>query len=127
MIDIRTYIVHYTRLTERKTHIINQMKNFDFSNYLFYEQYDKDDLTEKDISDHYVSGVQNPGLWQEKISLWGSDTRAGEKLKVLNPAEISVTIKFGKILQELSKFDDEYFIVFDDDVILCDNFEERLN
>jgi hypothetical protein len=43
----------------------------------------------------------------------------------LSLAEISLTIKFGKLFQMLSVGDHEYAIFMEDDVFLCDNFGEK--
>lgn len=123
-IDIKTTIMHYKKLKERKIHMIKQMNLGNFSNYSFYEDYDANELTEDIIKTHYISFKQDPDSWIKKVSLWGPNALHYHN-KQCNIAEISVTIKFGKTLQNLCKLNDEMFIMFDDDAILCDNFEEK--
>lgn len=123
-IDIKTTIMHYKKLTDRKTHMLEQMKRGNFSNYSFYEDYDSNELTDEIIKEHYVSFNQDPTTWINKVSLWGNAALHYHN-KQCNIAEISVTIKFGKTLQNMSKLNDEYFIMFDDDAILCDDFENK--
>lgn len=123
-IDIKTIILHCKKLIERKHNMINQMNKFGFSNYSFYEDYDANELTEDFIQTHYISGIENPIRWSEKVSLWGP-AALGYHPKKCNPAEISLTIKFGKTFQALSEHNDDIFIVFEDDVILCDNFDQK--
>lgn len=124
-IDIKTHIVHYKKLVDRKQHVIDQMIKFKFSDYTFYEEYDKDELTEEIISEYYVSGIQDPQTWASKVILWGTPALYYHNPQC-NPAEISVTIKFGKVMQKLSTLDDEMFLMFDDDIVLCDNFDVKL-
>ena len=123
-IDIQTIILHCKKLKERKENMINQMSKFDFLNYSFYEEYDADELTDYLIKSHYISGIENPDKWSEKVSLWGP-AALGYHAKKCNIAEISLTIKFGKVFHQLSKIDAEMFILFEDDVILCDEFNKH--
>lgn len=123
-IDIKTTILHCKKLTERKENMINQMNKFGFSNYSFYEQFDANELTDWIVKTSYISGMEDPDEWAEKVSLWGP-AALGYHAKKCNPAEISLTIKFGKVFQMLSECEDDIFIIFEDDVILCDNFDEK--
>jgi hypothetical protein len=41
---MKFYIVHYTILTERKIHIINQLQNAGINDYEFIETFDKEDI-----------------------------------------------------------------------------------
>lgn len=123
-IDIRTTIMHYKKLINRKVHIQNQMKSNNFTNYSFYEDYDSNELTDEMINEYYNSFEQNPENWSKKVSLWGSSALNYHNKKC-NIAEISVTIKFGKTLQIMKQLNDEMFITFDDDVILCNDFENK--
>lgn len=121
-IDIKTTILHYKKLPERKQNMLDQMAKFQFLDYSFYEDYDKDELTYDDIKKYYVSGVQDPKTWESKLLSCYS-----KYINMHNPqcnlAEISLTIKFGKVFQKLSTLDFDMFILFEDDVILCDNFD----
>jgi hypothetical protein len=123
-IDIQTIILHCKRLTDRKQNMLDQLSKFGFSNYSFYEDYDANELTDHFVKCHYISGMEDPNEWSEKVGLWGT-AALGYHPKKCNPAEISLTIKFGKVFQQLSKIDAEMFILFEDDVILCDEFDTR--
>jgi GR25 family glycosyltransferase involved in LPS biosynthesis len=121
-IDIKTTVIHCKKLKERKVNILRQFERFGFTNFSFYEDYDADELTEQFIKEHYVSKAQDPVAWSKKISLWGPAALHYHS-PVCNPAEISLTIKFGKIFQQLSKEHFDYCIIFEDDVFLCENFD----
>lgn len=124
-IDIKTVILHCKKLKERKQSIINQLNKFGFSDYYFYEDFDAVELTEQIVNSYYEPKTSNISKWQNKVLLWGP-AALHYHAPFLNPAEISLTIKFGKAFQELSKQDFEYCILFEDDVILCDDFDVKL-
>ena len=123
-IDTKTVILHYKKLKERKENIIDQMELFDFSNYSFYEDFDSNELLEEDIKKYYEPKVLNMSKWQKKVLLWGP-AALHYHAPQLNLAEISLTIKFGKVFQQLANEQFDYCIVFEDDVILCDDFDVK--
>lgn len=119
-IDIKTVVLHYKPLKERKENMISQLQQFGFSDYSFYEDFDGNELTQ-DIIDQYC--VRKHMDWTsvaKKIAPWNIGI---ETQKELNIAEVSLTIKFGKVFQALSQVDAEYFIIFEDDVFLCQDFD----
>lgn len=122
-IDIKTIILHYKPLVERKSAIIHQMERHGFSDYSFYEEFDGNELSSKEIEQYCVRKHADWKTVAQKIAIWNIGV---ETQKELNIAEISLTIKFGKVFQKLSEIDAEYFILFEDDVLLCDDFSERL-
>lgn len=123
-IDVKTIILHCKKLTERKQNMLNQMNKFGFTDYSFYENYDASELSENFINQHYISGLKDFETWSKKVSLWGPSA-LGYHQKQCNIAEISLTIKFGKVFEFLNKFENDIFIIFEDDVILCDNFDTK--
>lgn len=121
-IDIKTMVLHCKKLTDRKQNIINQLNKFNFTDYSFYDEYDGDELNDDIISQHYNSSYEDFDTWCKKTSLWGP-AAINYHSKFCNRAEISLTIKFGKVFKILSEIDGDMFILFEDDVILCDNFD----
>jgi hypothetical protein len=126
MIETKTVILHCKKLKERKENILNQMSKFNFTDYDFYEDYDASELSEDDIKHYYEPKMSNISKWESKVILWGLPALTYHS-PVLNLAEISLTIKFGKVFQALAKQNFEYCIIFEDDVILCDNFDVKFN
>lgn len=124
-IDIKTIILHCKKLKDRKESIINQMNKFEFSDYSFYEHYDADELNQNIIDNLYLPKSKDDKKWQNKVLLWGP-AALHYHAPFLNPAEISLAIKFGKAFQEVSKQNFEYCIFFEDDVILCGDFDIKL-
>ncbi len=119
-IDIKTTILHYTPLVERKANMLSQMEKFGFSRYSFYQEYDGNILTDETIAKYCTRKHLDPLTVEKKISPWNLKFNSQ---KELNIAEISLTIKFGKVFEELSNVNEEYFLIFEDDVFLCENFD----
>jgi hypothetical protein len=121
-IDIKTTILHYKPLRERKENMIRQMNHFQFTDYSFYEEFDSNELNQETIDRYCIRKHKDWNTVAKKIAPWkiGIETQ-----KELNMAEISLTIKFGKVFERLSDCDDDIFIVFEDDVFLCQDFDTR--
>ena len=114
-IDIPTVILHCKKLIDRKQNVIDQMNKYSFSDYSFYENYDANELTDDFIESHYISGIDDISKWSEKINLWGQAALIYHSKKC-NLAEISLTIKFGKVFEQLAQVDSDMFLVFEDDI-----------
>ena len=125
-VDILTTIIHCKKLKERKTNVLSQLERFNFTNYQFYEDYDAAELTPEIISKHYISKKQDPDTWTKKVSLWGPAALHYHSPQC-NLAEISLTIKFGKIFEKLSTQNFDHCLVFEDDIILVDDFDKKLH
>lgn len=119
-IDIKTVVLHYKPLKERKENMIRQLQQFGFSDYSFYEDFDGNELSQDTIDQYCVRKHKDWNTVAKKIAPWkiGIETQ-----KELNIAEVSLTIKFGKVFQALSQIDAEYFLIFEDDVFLCEDFD----
>jgi len=125
-IDIKTVVIHCKKLQDRKQSIINQFIKHNFTNYSFYEQYDAVELTPDLIETLYTPKSKDSQTWANKVGLWGP-AALHYHAPVCNLAEISLTIKFGKIFQELSTQEFDYCLIFEDDVLLTDNFGIKFN
>ena len=120
MIDIPVIVPHCRRLVERRESIIRQFDGL-FANYKFYEEYDAVDLNQV-IKDQYYGTDFDPQV--EKLKLWLPQPH---KPRLLNDAEISLTIKHYEIYKQLAAGDVEVALILEDDVLLCDGFENRFN
>lgn len=127
-IDIKTVILHCKTLSDRKQHMIHQMKKHAFTDYSFYEDFDGNELTDDIIKQYCCRKVDDWNTVVHKLKIY-------EKMfpevfttqRELSPPQISLTIKHGKVYQALSKIDSEYFMILEDDSILCDDFENKLH
>lgn len=123
-IDINTTILHYKPLNERKQNMIMQMEKYGFSNYSFYEEFDGNELDEDTINRYCIRKYKDWNTVSRKISPWNIGI---ETQRELNIAEVSLTIKFGKVFEKLSQTGGEYFIIFEDDIILCEDFDSHFH
>ena len=90
-------ITHYTKLTERYVHIVNQMKTAGITDYEIIKTHDRDDLTHNEII----------------------------KFSKITNSEISLFLKHIEIFKTAPE--DEIIVVFEDDAILCENFMNKMN
>ncbi len=121
--DIKTVILHCKSLRDRKVNMIQQMEKFGFTNYSFYEEFDGNELTESDISSYYAHPSISYDETQKKASVYDHIIpNASRCVRPLNIPQMSLTIKHGKVFEMLARQEEEMFIVFEDDVILCEDF-----
>jgi GR25 family glycosyltransferase involved in LPS biosynthesis len=110
---MKIYIIHYTKLKERKNNIEKILSGCD--DYQFIESFDKGEISESELKYYYEP---NKDKFDQKISpLWDSNHH---KFRTLNDAEISCTIKHIVALNEASKINDEYSLILEDDIICKD-------
>lgn len=93
-------MMHYTPLKDRKTFQIKQLKQFGLENLKFIEMFDKESLTETELSKFNTN-----------------------KLKL---SEISLFKKHMYALNLIVKGDCNYNLIFEDDVVLHKKFNEML-
>jgi len=94
---MKIFLAHYSKLVERKNHIIEMFKRQGITEYEFIENFDKESLTE------------------EELSIFSN----------LNLSEISLFLKHIYIYKKIIEKYDEALIV-EDDIVLCENFIFKL-
>ena len=101
---MKIFVLHYSKLTDRKAYIVEHFKQQNL-HCEFVERFDKEEITDTEMSRFQIYN-NKPGY----------DNKAG----------ISLFLKHTFVFQEImDKYDSA--IIFEDDVILCDNFMEKLN
>lgn len=104
----KIYIIHYTKLTERKEHILSVLENVNIP-YEFIEVYDKENL----IGNTYYN--PNEELCENKIRpLWNIREHG---FRILNDNEISCTIKHIIAIKKISEECEECGLIIEDDAI----------
>jgi len=98
---MKIFITHYSKLVERKKHLIEQFEKQNITNYEIVEKYDKEYICENDMS----------------IYTYDNST---------SKAIVSLSLKHLYIYQQIRDYHD-YALVMEDDVILSDNFMDKLN
>jgi GR25 family glycosyltransferase involved in LPS biosynthesis len=96
---MKIFVIHYSKLVDRKKHILEEFKKHNITEYEFVEKYDSEQLEDSD-----------------KL-LFDTSLRAS-MMSFLNK-----TFYTYKMISE----NYENALIFEDDVILCENFTEILN
>ena len=97
--NMKTYVVHYTPLVKRKLFMEQQLKKYGIGAE-YITDYDKEDLTEDDLS-----------KFETKLPL---------------PA-ISVCCKHIQSWRRVANENLDYALILEDDAIFCDDFDVKLN
>lgn len=117
----RTYVLHYTRKPERRRHIEEQF-NVEGIEATFITEFDREDLTSQQLERFYYFNPTD--FWRKIRPLWELPDSG---IRVLNPAEISCTIKHLEAVRRIGEECSNYGLIFEDDVILDHSFTERFN
>lgn len=91
---MKIFVLHYSKLTERKIHILEQFTKHNITDYEFIELYDKDSITDEE-SKQFTSSYKKPIM-----SLFLKHIYAYKQI--------------------IEKYDNA--LIFEDDVKLCENF-----
>lgn len=110
MID-KIYIVHYTKLVERKENIVKTLEKLNVP-YEFITEYDKEDL-EYVKENFYNLDIEE---YNRKIQIYNQTTHGAPPFRKLSDAEISCTIKHIIAIKKLS-VECEHGLILEDDAI----------
>ena len=98
---MKIFVAHYTPLTERKKHILDEFKKHNISDFEFIETHDKEQLTEMELN--LFSNISS--------------------------AECSCFLKHIEIFKKIYKDDgnhDNFSLIFEDDAMLIPKFNDEL-
>lgn len=96
---MKIFVLHYSKLVDRKKHILEQFNKQGITDYEFIEKYDREDLQDCDTL------LFDKGIKKSVVSLTNKHFYA-----------------YNMIAENYEKA-----LILEDDVILCDNFMEKLN
>ena len=96
---MKIFVLHYSKLVDRKKNILEQFQKHNITDYEFIEKYDKDEITD------------------DESSLFDINYKK---------STMSLTLKHFYVYKLIAK-NYENALIFEDDVILCDNFIDKLN
>lgn len=115
---MKTYVIHYTKLKERKDTMISFLSNTNIE-FEFITEYDKERIKDNNFY------LPDPLKFDEKIKpLWDNKVH---KFRILNPAEISCTIKHISAIKRITEQDDEIGLILEDDAIpIENNFSDKI-
>lgn len=103
----KVYICHYSKLIERKKHVIDQLNSNKIDNYQFVELYDKNELNDTSINFLYPN-----------INNFFTN---------MNDAEKSLALKHAWIVEDMFQKNYSSILVLEDDVVLCQDFIKKFN
>lgn len=117
----KTYVVHYTRLIERRQRLEGFLRNNNIiAEYIV--PFDKDDLTEELIEEYYLFDKEEYSNRVDKT--YKSQT---SPFRPMTKAEISCTIKHYEAIKRVGEECQEYGLILEDDVVFPDNFVDLFN
>lgn len=99
---MKIFVLHYSKLTRRKQHILEQFKRHGIADYEFIEKFDKDLITGNECPEFSKDYVAN------------------------RRAELSLHLKHLYLYRLMLSENYEEVLVLEDDVILSDNFMKKL-
>lgn len=108
-------VIHYTKLIDRKTNILNFFENKKV-NLNFIEEYDAEQINKDNIRNFYEPNID---IFNNKVKLWEQSSG----FRYLSYGETSVAIKQIIAIKKISESDDDYGLIVEDDIIpYRDNF-----
>lgn len=124
--NIKIYITHYSPLTFRKQYITDIFLKENITNYIFYEKYNREELTsELELQEfaYDVDAIKN------KLSGFIPYNVINQFINdKLNQSEKSLSLKHKYIYKEfLENCKEDYLLVFEDDVRFVNYFYNKLN
>ena len=108
--NLKIYIIHYTKLTDRKNYLDNLLKdkNIEFE---YISEFDQEELDQNNIALYYRD---NEELFNTKSKIWH---KKANKYYVLSPPEISCSIKHIDALRKIANSDKDFGLILEDDAI----------
>ena len=116
---MKVYIIHYKELKDRRKYLEEQMDKYHL-NSIFIDEYDRDTINMNEIDVKY-----NENLWNKRMK--GLYTEPIEKSRELKLSEICNSFSHLKALKIISESNDEYSIILEDDVIIPNKFDEKID
>lgn len=122
MINVeKIYVVHYTKLVERRQKLSGIFRQHGLTaEYIF--DHDKEQLTEETLKAFYTPSEENYN--NTILKAYGAHS---DSYRTLNDAEISCTLKHYVAIQKIGRNCQDYGLVFEDDVLLVDDFVTKFN
>jgi GR25 family glycosyltransferase involved in LPS biosynthesis len=114
---MNTHVIHYEKLIERKQYLKPLLKND-----VWHYAINKDNITQEQIDQHYTRDINE---WTKRsIGIYADDPEYRE----LKAGDISCGINHMSAWKSFCEERDNSFgLFFEDDIILCDNFYDKLN
>lgn len=99
---MKIYVLHYSKLTQRKEHILEEFRKHDIQEFEFIEKFDKDEITEAECTEFHKDYIMN------------------------KRSELSLHLKHFYVYRLMIIQNIDEAIIFEDDIILSDGFINKL-
>ena len=117
----KIYVIHYSKLRDRKERLESQFKHLGID-VEYITEFDQEDLNDELIDSYYDSSKE---AYDKKIHpTYGYRSTPH---RILNKAEISCTLKHRLGIQKIAEECDDYGLIFEDDVVFVENFVDNFN
>jgi glycosyl transferase family 25 len=114
---MKIFIVHYKKLVERKKYLIDNLEKYKFD-YEFIDKFDRESISKFDKL-YY----NNEKLWQDRVN---GIYNTIPDYRDLRESEICNSLSHIEALKKIVEYNLEYAIILEDDVILQDDFNEKI-
>ena len=117
----KCYVVHYTKLKERKEFLDPQLQSLGLEA-RYITSFDKEDLSHFAVDAFYEKNREAHDAKIEK--LWDSSVHT---YRELHEAEISCTLKHFEALHQIAQSEDDYGLILEDDVVFSGEFSNSFD
>lgn len=117
----KIFVIHYTKLTERKLKILDLLKDFK-GEIEFVEVLDKQNIPSSDLKKVYFPNAED---FENKVRpLWDVNLH---RFRYLNEAEISCTMKHIYTFKKIMNENNDHVLIIEDDILpLKDDFITKI-
>ena len=124
---LHIFICHYTKLVNRKTHILKQLNNLPNDKIVihFIDDYDKEVLNDN-IKKRFFN--EDPDLWINKVAHYMNINNLKKSgPRKLRESEKSLALKHYIALKQVINLNINMALIIEDDCTFCDDFINKLN
>lgn len=118
---LHIFICHYTKLKDRKKHILEELNKLNNITYEFIENYDKEDINEE-LNNLYFNHNNIEFEWKERCFFYFN-----VNFRILKLSEKSLALKHYEAIKRICDKKLEYALIIEDDCKFDDNFIDRIN
>jgi len=117
----KIFVIHYTKLKERKEKILELLKNFT-GEIEFVEVLDKENISASDLKKVYFPNAED---FENKVRpLWDVNLH---RFRYLNEAEVSCTMKHIYTFKKIMNENNDHVLIIEDDILpLTDDFITKI-
>ena len=120
---INIFICHYTKLEQRKKHILDQLNKLNNIKITFIDEYDAEDINQETDRQYFLEDKEE---WLKRCKWYCEITSRNLRSRKLRISEKSLALKHFTALKKIKEMNIGYGLIIEDDAIFCDNFLEKI-